>query len=81
MTAYKFAKFQEKMSQIGFQVTKPEFNQLQKSPEKFLQKILERCDPTEENFLILFDICNEYKVKSEPIWILLFEDGFLSISN
>ena len=46
---------------------------MQKAPEKFLQKILERCEPAEETFLILFDICHEYKVKSEPIWTLLFE--------
>ena len=50
-----------------------EYNNLQKAPEKFLQKILERCEPAEETFLILFDICHEYKVKSEPIWTLLFE--------
>ena len=50
-----------------------EYNSLQKAPEKYLQKILERCEPVEETFLILFDICHEYKVTSEPIWTLLFE--------
>ena len=72
-SVYQLTKMQLKISKIGIELSGKDFKEFKKHPKESLQRWLQRTDGSQESMLVLFDICIEYQVKTEPIWILLFE--------